>query len=144
MNEKEFKKYLNGVVGWMYFSMVVWFMIIIYQFFVGLITLVFGYGLGTLAIMGYNIFGVVRYIKNISIIKKYTINEAPYLVKYFEGSITSCWIFMGINLVLGGFLGFIGNLIDLIIAYNVKSHRNELLKAQFNTPTPEIIIDYEE
>lgn len=140
MNETQFKKYLNKVVAWMYISFIVWIGIILYQLIVGLITLVFGYGIGTLLLMVYNIVGVVRYFRNIQIIKKYTLNEGPYLLKYFEGSITSCWIFMGLNLVLGGFFGFVGNLIDLLIAYNVKSHKDELVKPVI----PEIIVDYEE
>jgi len=128
MNELEISKFMNKISNLMIVSLIIWICIIIMQFFIGIITLFFGYGVATLCIMGYNIFGCVRYAKNISIIKNYrTKQDAANCVSYFENSITMCWIFMFVNLFLGGFVGFIGNLYDLILAYFVKSKKGELL-----------------
>ncbi|MCR4648331.1 MAG: hypothetical protein K5776_04550 [Lachnospiraceae bacterium] len=128
MSEFEIKKFANKVAGLMYVSFAIWICIIVYQFFVGLLTLIIGYGVGTLAIMVYNLIGCIRYFKSISIIKTYsTKQDAANLVAYFERSIPMCWIFMFVNLLFGGFFGFIGNLYDLILSYYVKSKKGELL-----------------
>ena len=136
MSELEIKQFANKVAGLMYVSLAIWICIIIYQLIVGLLTLLIGYGFGTLAIMVYNLIGCIRYFKSISIIKTYsTKQDAAYLVSYFERSIPMCWIFMFVNLLFGGFFGFIGNLYDLILSYYVKSKKGELLM-----PTQEPII----
>lgn len=128
MTESQIKEYVNKLVVWMYISFALWICIVVIQLVIGLVTLVFGYGVTTLLLMGYNLFGCIRYFKNIQIIKHYhTKQDAVNLVNYFEKSITPCWIFMFLNLVLGGFIGFVGNLLDLLIAYSVKGKKGMLL-----------------
>ena len=128
MNEIEIKQFMNKIANLMYISFILWIFIVIMQFFIGISTLFFGYGVATLILMVYNLIGCIRYFKNIRIIKNYSTKyEALLAVKYFENQIPICWVFMFINLFLGGFIGFVGNLYDLIIAYYVKSKKGELL-----------------
>lgn len=128
MNEREIKEFMKKLGTLMYISFALWIVIVVMQFFIGIVTVFFGYGIGTLILMVYNLVGCIRYYKNINIIKNYsTKQEAAYCVSYFERSIPMCWIFMFVNLFLGGFIGFVGNLYDLIVAYYVKSKKGELL-----------------
>ena len=123
MPEYEIKKQINKITGLMYVSFVLWIFIIIYQLILGLFLIVVGYGITTLLCMGYNIFGCIRYFKTITYFKNCsTEEELRYIVAYFEKSITPCWIFMFVNLVFGGFIGFAGNLYDLILSYWVKNN----------------------
>lgn len=144
MSDYDVKKKVNKIVGLMYVSYVIWILIIIYQFFAGIILIALGgYGIATLICMGYNIFGCARYIRTIKYFKEFsTQDELIYLVNYFEKGITSCWIFMFINLVFGGFIGFVGNLYDLILAYWVKNRVGTLLRT--NPESAPVIIDVED
>lgn len=127
MNNSKTTKFIEKTTSLMTVSTVIWFIIIIYQFFVGLVTLLFGYGLATLIVMGYNIVSVVKYIKTINYFKKnagqISINDFIY---YFENGIPVTWVFLFVNLFLGGFLGFVGCLYDLILSYYVKGKKGEL------------------
>ncbi len=129
MSEFEISQFMKKLSGFMVVSFVLWIVIVVMQFFIGIFTVVFfGYGVGTLILMVYNLIGCIKYYKNINIIKNFsTKSEAANCVAYFEKSIPMCWIFMFLNLFLGGFIGFIGNLYDLILAYYVKSKKGELL-----------------
>ena len=128
MTDGEIKKYFNVVGGFMIGSFVLWLCIVVYQLFVGVFLIFWGYGVGTLLLMIYNLIGCIRYAKNIGIIKN-TSNKAQAAasVEYFEKQIPLCWIFLFINLIFGGVLGFVGNLYDLILAYQVKKKKGELL-----------------
>ena len=142
MNEIEIKKFMNKISNLMYISFALWIFIVIMQFFIGITTLFFGYGVATLILMVYNLIGCIRYFKNIKIIKNYSTKyEALLAVKYFENQIPICWVFMFINLFLGGFIGFIGNFYDLLIAYYVKRKKTLLLMPSsdpdiINIPNP--------
>ena len=129
MSEFEISQFMKKLSGFMVVSFVLWIVIVVMQFFIGIFTVVFfGYGVGTLIIMVYNLIGCIKYYKNINVIKNFsTKSETAGCVAYFEKSIPMCWIFMFLNLFLGGFIGFIGNLYDLILAYYVKSKKGELL-----------------
>ena len=128
MSEFEIRQFMKKLSTFMYVSFALWILIVVMQFFIGIFTALIGYGVGTLILMVYNLIGCIRYYKNINIIKNYsTKQEAGYCVTYFEKSIPMCWIFMFLNLILGGVIGFIGNLYDLILAYYVKSKKGELL-----------------
>ena len=128
MEDVQIIKFMKKISTLMYISFALWIVIVIMQLVIGLVTIPFGYGVGTLILMVYNLIGCIRYFKNIQIIKNYsTPGEALYCVKYFEGTIVMCWIFMFLNLILGGFIGFVGNLYDLILAYYVKSKKKEFL-----------------
>ena len=137
MSEFEIRQFMKKLSTFMYVSFALWILIVVMQFFIGIFTALIGYGVGTLILMVYNLIGCIRYYKNINIIKNYsTKQEAGYCVTYFEKSIPMCWIFMFLNLILGGVIGFIGNLYDLILAYYVKSKKGELLM-----PTSQPIIE---
>jgi len=143
MTEYDVKKQISKIVGLMYVSFVLWIFIIIYQFFVGILLLAIGYGFTTLLCMGYNIFGCVRFLKTINYFKHLsTEDDLRFVVNYFERSITSCWIFLFVNLVFGGFLGFAGNLYDLILAYWVKNRVGTLLRT--NIDSEPVIIDVDD
>ena len=128
MTDKEINQYMNKVAGFMVVSVVIWVILIIYQLVAGIFTIWWGYGVGTLLLMIYNIVNVIRYIKNLEVIRKCnSVDEAAAVVHYFENQIPICWIFMFINLIFGGVLGFIGCLYDLLLAYRVKKMKYELL-----------------
>ena len=128
MTEREISEFMNKLSKLMIVSFVIWMVIIAYQLILGIISLMVGYGFFTLVLMGWNIVGCIRYFKNINIIKSYrTKADAANCIAYFNAQIVPCWIFMFVNLIFGGCLGFVGNLYDLIIAYYVKSKEGELL-----------------
>ena len=128
MTESDIRKYCKKIASRMTVSVIIWFIIITYQLIVGIFTLWYGYGLATLLLMIYNIIGCIKYIKNINAIKKmHTKMELKEFVSYFENLIPICWTFLFINLVLGGILGALGNLSDLLIAYKVKKDKDMLL-----------------
>ncbi len=128
MTEREINDYFRKVAGFMVGSFVLWICIIIYQCIAGIITIFWGYGVATLLLMVYNLIGCIRYFKNIRIIREcHTQEQAESVCKYFENQIPICWLFMFINLIFGGVLGFAGNLYDLILAYQVKKKKGELI-----------------
>ena len=128
MTDGEISKYMKTISGFMIGSFALWCLIILYQLIAGIFTIFWGYGVGTLLLMVYNLIGVIRYARTIDVIRKcHTVEEAETVVKYFENSIPVCWVFMFVNLIFGGVLGFVGNLYDLILAYQVKKKKAELL-----------------
>lgn len=128
MSEFEIRQFMKKLSTFMYISFALWILIVVVQFFVGIFTLIMGYGIATLLLMVYNLIGCIRYFKSIQIIKNYsTKEEASYCVNYFVKGIPMCWIFMFLNLFLGGVIGFFGNLYDLILSYYVKSKAGDLL-----------------
>ncbi len=130
MTDGEIKRYFERVSGFMIGSLILWIVIIIYQLFVGIISIFWGYGVATLLLMVYNLIGCIRYIKTIHVIRECeTKAQAAAAVNYFERQIPFCWIFLFINLIFGGVLGFAGNLYDLILAYRVKKKKDEILGA---------------
>ena len=146
MNELEISKFMRKITSLMYVSFVLWIFIVIVQFVIGVATFVVGYGVATLCLMVYNLIGCIRYMKIINTFKHYSTKpEAAAAVSYFENSIGVCWLFMFINLILGGVIGFVGNLYDLILAYYVKSKKMDLLRpsgvpGEIEVPNPR---DYE-
>ena len=146
MNEIEIRKFMKKITTLMYVSFALWIFIVVLQLVIGLATLVVGYGFATLCLMVYNLIGCIRYMKVINSFRDFSTKpEAAAAVSYFENSIGWCWVFMFVNLVLGGIIGFVGNLYDLILAYYVKSKKTELLMpsgvpGEIEVPNPR---DYE-
>ena len=146
MNENEIAKFMRKITRLMYVSFGLWIFIVVIQFVIGLVTLAVGYGFATLCLMVYNLIGCIRYMKVINSFRHFSTKpEAAAAVSYFENSIGWCWVFMFVNLVLGGIIGFVGNLYDLILAYYVKSKKAELLMpsgvpGEIEVPNPR---DYE-
>ncbi|MBO4702772.1 MAG: hypothetical protein J5625_08970 [Lachnospiraceae bacterium] len=146
MNEIEIAKFMRKITRLMYVSFGLWIFIVVIQFVIGLATLAVGYGFATLCLMIYNLIGCIRYMKVINSFRHFSTKpEAAAAVSYFENSIGWCWVFMFVNLVLGGIIGFVGNLYDLILAYYVKSKKAELLMpsgvpGEIEVPNPR---DYE-
>ena len=146
MNEIEIAKFMRKITRLMYVSFGLWIFIVVLQLVIGLATLVVGYGFATLCLMVYNLIGCIRYMKVINSFRHFSTKpEAAVAVSYFENSIGWCWVFMFVNLVLGGIIGFVGNLYDLILAYYVKSKKAELLMpsgvpGEIEVPNPR---DYE-
>lgn len=139
MSDDERRGFVTKITNLMYVSFILWFIVIGLQLIIGIITAVMGYGVMTLILMVHNILANIRYYKNIQIIKNYSSKEdMVYLVEYFENSIKPGWIFTVLNLVLGGLIGVVGSVYDLILAYYVKGKKGILL-AEF----PETIISEE-
>lgn len=133
MTDIEFNEFRNKIGNLMIISAVLWLVIIIAQFFIGIFTLVFGYGIATLLIMIYNIVNLVRYFKSISRIKSktnYVGREAFY--NYFSNGFGISVIFMFINLILGGVVGFLGNLYDMILSLYVTNKKEAILNPALN------------
>ncbi|MCR4814532.1 MAG: hypothetical protein K5879_06885 [Lachnospiraceae bacterium] len=132
MTDGEISSYMKKVSGFMVGSFILWIIIVCYQLIAGIFTMFWGYGIGTLLLMVYNLIGCIRYAKQISVIRNCsTKDEAAWVVRYFENSIPICWVFLFVNLIFGGVLGFAGNLYDLILAYRVKKKKDELLGQTF-------------
>ena len=128
MNEVEIRKFMKKITTLMYVSFALWILIVVLQLVIGIFTLAVGYGIATLFLMVYNLIGCIRYVKIINTFKQFSTKpEAAAAVSYFEHSIGPCWVFMFVNLLLGGVIGFIGNLYDLLLAYYVKSKKMDLL-----------------
>ena len=146
MNEIEIRKFMKKITTLMYVSFALWIFIVVLQLVIGLATLVVGYGFATLCLMVYNLIGCIRYMKVINSFRNFSTKpEAAAVVSYFEHSISLCWLFMFLNLILGGVVGFFGNLYDLLLAYYVKSKKKDLLMpsgapGEINVPNPR---DYE-
>ena len=138
MTESEIREYISKLTAKMYVSFVLWIVIVVIQFFVGICTAVFyGYGVATLCLMVYNLIGCIRYYRNIQIIKKcHTVSQLQSIVAYFENSIPVCWVFMFLNLVLGGVIGFVGNLYDLLLAYSVRKIKDKLYEPELFNQKP--------
>ena len=128
MSDNERNKYMNKIAGFMVGSVILWCCIILYQLIAGIFTIFWGYGVATLCLMIYNLIGCIRYIKNIKVIKNArTVPEVEACIYYFENQIPVCWLFMFINLIFGGVLGFAGNLYDLLLCYSVRKNKDRLL-----------------
>ena len=146
MNEIEIRKFMRKIANLMYVSFALWIVIVFLQLIIGLLTLAVGYGFVTIFFMIYNLIGCIRYMKVINSFRNFSTKpEAAAAVSYFENSIGWCWVFMFVNLVLGGIIGFVGNLYDLLLAYYVKSKKKDLLMpsgapGEINVPNPR---DYE-
>lgn len=146
MNEIEIRKFMRKIANLMYVSFALWIVIVFLQLIIGLLTLAVGYGFVTIFFMIYNLIGCIRFYKLIDSFKHYSTKpEAAAVVSYFEHSISLCWLFMFLNLILGGVVGFFGNFYDLLLAYYVKSKKKDLLMpsgapGEINVPNPR---DYE-
>lgn len=129
MNEDKVFDYTHKLSGFVVAISIVWIIVIINQAVIGLFTCLFGgYGFLTLGCAAWNIVQTVKNFKLASRLRKCNnLKYADRLLNSIENSITSCWIFMIINLFLGGFVGVFGNLSFLILAYCVKSKRKEFV-----------------
>lgn len=121
------EKFLVNFSNLMIVSFVLWIMLVVYQFLVGLPLLLVGYGLSMLICGVWNLINCIKWFKFMSIIRKYpTYENAVATYNSFSGQIVSTWIFFGLNLVLGGGLGAIGCAYDLFLCYYAKANAEKL------------------
>lgn len=108
-------------------SAIIWLLIAIYQILIGLVFLIFGVGIATIACGVWNIYACIknfkhaRYVKNCS-----SAFEGRQIVYSYQDSLGNTILFLVINLVLGGGLGVVGAIFDLILRSYVLSHKKEL------------------
>lgn len=106
------------------FSVVVWIIIASFQILIGLPLILVGYGFSMIACGGWNIYASISRIKFINELK-----ENPQMI-YPYYSTRACLdhtlIFLGINLLFGGFIGVIASVYDLLIRHYVVTHAEEL------------------
>ncbi len=118
--------YFKSFIGAMTASNVIWIFIIIYQFIVGVPSLLIGYGFTMLFCAVWNLIGCIKFSKFLKIVKKYpTVENAQATYFFYQNSLTSSWIFFFVNLFLGGFFGAVACGFDLILIYNAKAHKSD-------------------
>ncbi len=120
-------KTTNTIARLVTISAIIWLVIAIYQILVGLVFLIFGVGIATLACGGWNIYACIKNLKHADYVRKC---DNPYagaaIVNAYENSLGSNIIFLVVNLILGGGLGVIGAIFDLFLRSYVLKHRAEL------------------
>lgn len=108
-------------------SAVIWICIAIYQILVGLVFLIFGVGITTIACGCWNIYACINNFKHASFVRNC---NNPYdgqaIVASYDKALTSNIIFLFINLFLGGGLGVIGVIFDMILRSYVLKNRHYL------------------
>lgn len=108
-------------------SAIIWILVSVYQIVIGLVLLIFGVGIASIACGGWNIYACIRnfkhagYVRNIS-----TPMQGQGVVAAYENSLTGTIIVGLVNLFLGGGIGVIGCVFDLILRGYVLKHRSEL------------------
>lgn len=108
-------------------SAIIWILVSVYQIMIGLVLLIFGVGIASIACGGWNIYACIRnfkhagYVRNIS-----TPMQGQGVVAAYENSLTGTIIVGLVNLFLGGGIGVIGCVFDLILRGYVLKHRSEL------------------
>ncbi len=108
-------------------SAVIWILIAIYQIIVGFVLLIFGVGIVTLGCGGWNIYACIKNFKHAGFVRNCdSVYRAQRIVKSYEDSLGSTIIFLFVNLFLGGGLGVIGAIFDLILRAYVLKHRAEI------------------
>ncbi len=117
-NDKTAASALGGLTA----ATVIWLIIGIMQIFIGILTLVFGYGFGVLFCAGWNIVNSARQFGFIKKMKKHEMS----IVSYADANFTIAVIFIFINLIFGGLIGVVASVADVIALNNIRSHRNEL------------------
>lgn len=128
MNQYEFRRYANIIATFRFISFLFWLCIIVAQLFIGIWLVFVGYGCAVLLCMVWNsIMSIIGLVNTIKMINMKSKEDAIWFLDYNDKLITPCWIFMFINMIGGAFLGFFGNLFDLIIAYNVRSHYRRIM-----------------
>ena len=116
-------KVAKNVITGLYVSVVVWLIIASLQILFGLPLLIIGYGISMIGCGAWNIYASITRIKAIDTYKAH-----PELIyPYFESDLDHILIFLGINLLLGGVIGVIASIYDLILRLYVVSHKEELL-----------------
>lgn len=98
----------------------IWTAIGIYQIVVGLMLLIFGYGLLSLILGIWNIVQSSKARKNAAYFQANPVG----IVSFFEAGRTSTIIGVIINLVFGAIFGVIGSVYDLSVNNYVLSHRD--------------------
>lgn len=108
-------------------SAVIWICIAIYQILVGLVFLIFGVGITTIACGCWNIYACVNNFKHAKYVRNCS-NPAmgQAIVASYDKALTSNIIFLFINLFLGGGLGVIGVIFDMILRSYVLKNRHYL------------------
>ena len=108
-------------------SAVIWICIAIYQILVGLLFLIFGVGITTIACGCWNIYACINNFKHASYVRNC---NNPYdgqaIVAAYDKALTSNITFLFINLFLGGGLGVIGVIFDMILRSYVLKNRHYL------------------
>ncbi len=108
-------------------SAVIWICIAIYQILIGLLFLIFGVGLTTIACGCWNIYACISNFKHASYVRNCNNPAAGRaIVASYDKALTSNIIFLFVNLFLGGGLGVIGVIFDMILRSYVLKNRHYL------------------
>ncbi|MCQ2518249.1 MAG: hypothetical protein MJ119_05745 [Lachnospiraceae bacterium] len=103
-------------------SMVVWIFVIVYQVIVGLIALMVCYGGSMLLCAVWNIVVTIIMMSNIGKFKR----NPPIMVSFSSNQKVTTIIFIFINLFLGGVLGVVGNILELVAIEYTLNHSREI------------------
>ncbi|HAW16630.1 MAG TPA: hypothetical protein DCW41_08030 [Clostridiales bacterium] len=113
----------RSVVRMMRFDGVFWIILASLQIIFGIpLILFFGYGIAMIGCGIWNIYAATRTLKNAGIFSQYPSMIFPF----WRDSLNSILISMGINLVLGGAIGVLAGVYDLLVRDYVVKHESEL------------------
>lgn len=108
-------------------SAIIWILVSVYQIVIGLVLLIFGVGIASIACGGWNIYACIRNFKHASYVRNIsTPMQGQGIVAAYENSLAGTIIVGVVNLFLGGGIGVIGCVFDLILRGYVLKHRSEL------------------
>lgn len=108
-------------------SAIIWILVSVYQIVIGLVLLIFGVGIASIACGGWNIYACIRNFKHASYVRNIsTPMQGQGVVAAYENSLAGTIIVGAVNLFLGGGIGVIGCVFDLILRDYVLKHRSEL------------------
>ena len=116
------KRAVNTVIRRLGISVVFWIIIAILQILGGLFLIIFGYGVSMILCGAWNIYASVSRIKLMDQFKA----NPELIYPYYERDLNHILIFLGINLVFGGFIGVFASCYDLLIRDYVMKHREDL------------------
>ncbi|MBR2524033.1 MAG: hypothetical protein IKE53_06305 [Clostridiales bacterium] len=116
------KRAVNTVIRRLGISVVFWIIIAILQILGGLFLIVFGYGVSMILCGAWNIYASVSRMKLMDQFKA----NPELIYPYYERDLNHILIFLGINLIFGGFIGVFASCYDLLIRDYVMKHREDL------------------
>lgn len=116
----------NKIANMVTASAIIWICIAVYQLIVGFVLLLFG-GIATIACGAWNIYACVNNFKHAKYVRNCSSPmQGRAIVEAYDKALTSNIIFLFINLFLGGGLGVVGAIFDLILRSYVLKNKNML------------------
>ena len=110
------------VVFRMRLSVAFWLIIATFQILVGILLILFGYGLSMIACGGWNIYASVTRIRTSNLFSR----NPSLIYPYFESCLDRMCIWLVINCIFGGIFGVLASVYDLVLRGFVMRHKEDL------------------